>query len=179
MEGKWLLVIPVSHIPLKHNAMLVLHTHNSRFYLNDMKILSYPYTDHQFHTATFSLEVEAWSSPYPWHFRVAKQRLQEARMLALDYLILLLAGACLGSLIKANDQNFGEDAYIYTIIAVCKSHYSQLTAWYDFLWIALLIYTNIYIYISSGTYLIWEIWIIVSQLNNKLRSLFVLKSAKQ
>ena len=54
-------------------------------------------------------------------------------MLAMDYLILLLAGACLGSLIKVNDQNFGEDAYIYTIIAVCKSHYSQLTAWYDFL----------------------------------------------
>ncbi|KAK4578745.1 hypothetical protein RGQ29_028719 [Quercus rubra] len=55
--------------------------------------------------------------------RVAKQRLREARMLAMDYLILLLAGACLGSLIKVNDQNFGEDAYIYTIIAVsllCK-----------------------------------------------------------
>ncbi|KAF3955680.1 hypothetical protein CMV_019123 [Castanea mollissima] len=48
---------------------------------------------------------------------------REARMLAMDYLILFLAGACLGSLIKVNDRNFGEDAYIYTIIAVsllCK-----------------------------------------------------------
>ncbi|KAK7825133.1 abc transporter g family member 28 [Quercus suber] len=54
---------------------------------------------------------------------VAKQQLREARMLAMDYLILLLAGACLASLIKVNDRNFGEDAYIYTIIAVsllCK-----------------------------------------------------------
>ncbi|KAM4094295.1 hypothetical protein ACB094_06G184900 [Castanea mollissima] len=61
---------------------------------------------------------------YKYFFvRVAKQQRREARMLAMDYLILFLAGACLGSLIKVNDQNFGEDAYIYTIIAVsllCK-----------------------------------------------------------
>uniref|UniRef100_A0A2N9IA85 ABC transporter family G domain-containing protein n=1 Tax=Fagus sylvatica TaxID=28930 RepID=A0A2N9IA85_FAGSY len=50
--------------------------------------------------------------------RVGKQQLQEARILAMDYLILLLVGACLGSLIKVNDPNFGVDAYIYTIIAV-------------------------------------------------------------
>jgi hypothetical protein len=35
-------------------------------------------------------------------------------------------GACLGSLIKVNDPNFGVDASIYTIIAVCKSKNSQL-----------------------------------------------------
>ncbi len=57
---------------------------------------------------------------------VGKQQLQEARILAMDYLILLLVGACLGSLIKVNDPNFGVDAYIYTIIAVCKSKNSQL-----------------------------------------------------
>ncbi|KAF7148953.1 hypothetical protein RHSIM_Rhsim03G0118300 [Rhododendron simsii] len=50
--------------------------------------------------------------------RVVKQRLREARILAVDFLILLLAGACLGSLIKANDTTFGAPVYTYTIIAV-------------------------------------------------------------
>ncbi|XP_048231490.1 ABC transporter G family member 28 isoform X2 [Ricinus communis] len=55
--------------------------------------------------------------------RIGKQRLREAKMQAIDYLILLLAGACLGSLAKANDQTFGTAGYTYTIIAVsllCK-----------------------------------------------------------
>ncbi|TKY53441.1 ABC transporter G family member 24 [Spatholobus suberectus] len=55
--------------------------------------------------------------------RVGKQRLREAKIQAIDYLILLLAGACLGSLTKANDQNFGAAGYTYTVIAVsllCK-----------------------------------------------------------
>ena len=39
---------------------------------------------------------------------------------------------------------------------------------------ALLIYTQyIYIYISSGTYLIWEIWIIVSQLIKQQTAFFI------
>ena len=54
------------------------------------------------------------------HARIGKQRLREARIQAVDYLILLLAGACLGSLVKVSDQNFGADGYTYTIIAVCK-----------------------------------------------------------
>ncbi|XP_075483923.1 ABC transporter G family member 24-like [Primulina tabacum] len=55
--------------------------------------------------------------------RVGKQRLREAKTQAVDYLILLIAGACLGSLTEANDMNFGFGAYTYTIIAVsllCK-----------------------------------------------------------
>ncbi|KZV37390.1 ABC transporter G family member 28 [Dorcoceras hygrometricum] len=55
--------------------------------------------------------------------RIVKQRLREAKTQAVDYLILLIAGACLGSLTKANDMNFGFVAYTYTIIAVsllCK-----------------------------------------------------------
>uniref|UniRef100_A0A7N0TLJ4 ABC transporter domain-containing protein n=1 Tax=Kalanchoe fedtschenkoi TaxID=63787 RepID=A0A7N0TLJ4_KALFE len=55
--------------------------------------------------------------------RVGKQRLREARIQAVDYLILLLAGACLGSLTTVSDQNFGAAGYTYTIIAVsllCK-----------------------------------------------------------
>ncbi|KAK7279629.1 hypothetical protein RJT34_24684 [Clitoria ternatea] len=55
--------------------------------------------------------------------RVGKQRLREARIQAIDYLILLLAGACLGSLTKASDQTFGAVGYTYTVIAVsllCK-----------------------------------------------------------
>ncbi|XP_051120137.1 ABC transporter G family member 24-like [Andrographis paniculata] len=55
--------------------------------------------------------------------RVGKQRLRDSKTQAIDYLILLIAGACLGSLTKANDATFGYGAYTYTIIAVsllCK-----------------------------------------------------------
>uniref|UniRef100_A0A7N0RHL0 ABC transporter domain-containing protein n=1 Tax=Kalanchoe fedtschenkoi TaxID=63787 RepID=A0A7N0RHL0_KALFE len=55
--------------------------------------------------------------------RVGKQRLREPGVQAVDYLILLLAGACLGSLAKVSDQNFGALGYTYTIIGVsllCK-----------------------------------------------------------
>ncbi|GAB2285067.1 ABC transporter G member 28 [Dionaea muscipula] len=55
--------------------------------------------------------------------RVGKQRLREARIQAVDYLILLLAGACLGTLAKVSDESFGAAGYSYTVIAVsllCK-----------------------------------------------------------
>ncbi|KAG8380525.1 hypothetical protein BUALT_Bualt06G0024700 [Buddleja alternifolia] len=53
------------------------------------------------------------------HFlgRMAKQRLRDARIQAIDYLILLLAGACLGLIAKASDESFGAPGYTYTIIA--------------------------------------------------------------
>ncbi|GFZ14735.1 ABC transporter family protein [Actinidia rufa] len=59
------------------------------------------------------------------HFvgRLGKQRLREARIQAVDFLILLLAGACLGSIGKTSEQEFGAPGYTYTIIAVsllCK-----------------------------------------------------------
>ncbi|XP_022765394.1 ABC transporter G family member 24-like isoform X2 [Durio zibethinus] len=50
--------------------------------------------------------------------RVGKQRIREAKVQAIDYLILLLAGACLGTLTKTSDENFGAVGYTYTIIAV-------------------------------------------------------------
>lgn len=53
-------------------------------------------------------------------FRVSKQRLREARVQAIDYMILLLAGACLGTLAKVSDATFGSLGYTYTVIAVCK-----------------------------------------------------------
>lgn len=60
-----------------------------------------------------------------WHtlilFRVGKQRLREARVQAVDYLILLLAGGCLGTLAKVDDETFGSLGYTYTVIAICKS----------------------------------------------------------
>ncbi|XP_057789949.1 uncharacterized protein LOC131006815 isoform X2 [Salvia miltiorrhiza] len=46
------------------------------------------------------------------------KRLREVKTQAVDYLILLIVGASLGSLIKANDETFGFSAYTYTIIAV-------------------------------------------------------------
>ncbi|GLT92355.1 hypothetical protein SLE2022_101950 [Rubroshorea leprosula] len=55
--------------------------------------------------------------------RVLKQRLRESRIQAIDYLILLLAGACLGILAKVSDETFGSLGYTYTVIAVsllCK-----------------------------------------------------------
>lgn len=50
--------------------------------------------------------------------RVGKQRLREAKMQAVDYLLILLAGACLGTLAKASDESFGSLGYTYTVIAV-------------------------------------------------------------
>ncbi|GLU11846.1 hypothetical protein SLE2022_285660 [Rubroshorea leprosula] len=50
--------------------------------------------------------------------RVGKQRLREARAQAMDYLILLLAGICLGTLAKVSDETFGATGYTYTVIAV-------------------------------------------------------------
>ncbi|KAG6513743.1 hypothetical protein ZIOFF_024079 [Zingiber officinale] len=53
--------------------------------------------------------------------RVSKQRLREATAQAVDYLILGLAGVCLGILAKSsNDSNLGAAGYTYTIIAVCQ-----------------------------------------------------------
>ncbi|KAJ8751449.1 hypothetical protein K2173_016659 [Erythroxylum novogranatense] len=55
--------------------------------------------------------------------RVGKQRLREAKTQAVDYLILLLAGICLGTLAKVSDETFGVSGYTYTVIAVsllCK-----------------------------------------------------------
>lgn len=55
--------------------------------------------------------------------RISKQRLREARIHTIDYLILFLAGAALGSIIKMSDDSFGAPGYTYTIIAVsllCK-----------------------------------------------------------
>ncbi|KAL5565751.1 hypothetical protein UlMin_028915 [Ulmus minor] len=55
--------------------------------------------------------------------RVGKQRLREARTQAVDFLILLLAGVCLGTLAKVSDETFGSLGYTYTVIAVsllCK-----------------------------------------------------------
>ncbi|XXG84839.1 hypothetical protein AAC387_Pa11g0061 [Persea americana] len=55
--------------------------------------------------------------------RVGKQRLREARIQVADFLILLLAGACLGTLAKVSDETFGALGYTYTVIAVsllCK-----------------------------------------------------------
>ena len=52
--------------------------------------------------------------------RVGKQRLREARTQAVDFLVLLLAGICLGTVAKVSDETFGSLGYTYTVIAVCK-----------------------------------------------------------
>ena len=55
--------------------------------------------------------------------RVGKQQLREAKLQAVDYLLLLVAGAILGTLTKVNDETFGSLGYTYTVISVsllCK-----------------------------------------------------------
>ncbi|POO01182.1 Phosphonate C-P lyase system [Trema orientale] len=59
--------------------------------------------------------------------RVGKQRLREARPQAVDFLILLLAGICLGTLAKVSDETFGSLGYTYTVIAVLSLYPSPLT----------------------------------------------------
>ncbi|PWA90269.1 pleiotropic drug resistance protein PDR/CDR [Artemisia annua] len=49
--------------------------------------------------------------------RVAKQRIREARLQAVDFILLLIAGISLGTLAKVSDENFGAVGYTYTIIA--------------------------------------------------------------
>jgi hypothetical protein len=58
--------------------------------------------------------------------RVGKQQLREAKSQAVDYLLLLVAGAILGTLTKVNDETFGSLGYTYTVIAVCKFESSLL-----------------------------------------------------
>lgn len=55
------------------------------------------------------------------YFRVAKQRLREATQQAVDYLILCIAGICIGTIARVRDDSFGVASYGYTIMAVCES----------------------------------------------------------
>ncbi|KAG7016298.1 putative white-brown complex-like protein 30, partial [Cucurbita argyrosperma subsp. argyrosperma] len=50
--------------------------------------------------------------------RIGKQRLRDSRIQVIDYLTLLLAGACLGPISDLSDQSFGVYGYPFTIIAV-------------------------------------------------------------
>ncbi|KAL2634364.1 hypothetical protein R1flu_005843 [Riccia fluitans] len=50
--------------------------------------------------------------------RVAKQRFREPRLFAQDYIILLLAGICMGITADWTDSNLGAKGYTYTIIAI-------------------------------------------------------------
>ena len=59
-------------------------------------------------------------------FRICKQTLREGKSQAVDYLLLLVAGAILGTLTKVNDETFGSLGYTYTVIAVCKFQNSRL-----------------------------------------------------
>uniref|UniRef100_A0A6N2KVQ4 ABC transporter domain-containing protein n=1 Tax=Salix viminalis TaxID=40686 RepID=A0A6N2KVQ4_SALVM len=61
--------------------------------------------------------------------RICKQRLREARLQAVDYLILLLAGACLGTLAKVDDETFGSLALLCKIAALRSFTQDKLHYW--------------------------------------------------
>ncbi|KAG0607438.1 hypothetical protein M758_8G028500 [Ceratodon purpureus] len=50
--------------------------------------------------------------------RLTKQRFRESRVQFQDYVILLLAGVCLGPLSQMKDTNLGVTGYFYTLIAL-------------------------------------------------------------
>ncbi|CAN6283386.1 unnamed protein product [Urochloa humidicola] len=50
--------------------------------------------------------------------RVAKQLLRESTQQAADYLILCIAGICIGTISRVRDDSFGVASYGYTIMAV-------------------------------------------------------------
>ncbi|GMI84747.1 non-intrinsic ABC protein 12 [Hibiscus trionum] len=50
--------------------------------------------------------------------RVLKQRLREGQMQAVDLMILLLAGACLGILAQVTDESLDSAGYTFSVIAV-------------------------------------------------------------
>ncbi|KAK6943844.1 ABC transporter family G domain [Dillenia turbinata] len=65
--------------------------------------------------------------------RVGKQQLREAKVQVADYLILLLAGACLGTLAKVSDETFGSLALLSKIgalrsFSLDKLHYQRESA---------------------------------------------------
>ncbi|KAK9279562.1 hypothetical protein L1049_013241 [Liquidambar formosana] len=96
---------------------------------NDMKCAVVSKRDHIQHNFLKSKDLSDRLTPgvfqqYRYFVgRAGKQRLREARIQAVDYLILLLAGVCLGTLAKVSDETFGALGYTYTVIAVsllCK-----------------------------------------------------------
>jgi len=54
--------------------------------------------------------------------RLTRQRFRESRVQFQDYVILLLAGACLGPLSNMKDTSLGAAGYFYTLIALGKPH---------------------------------------------------------
>ncbi|KVH91061.1 hypothetical protein Ccrd_006926 [Cynara cardunculus var. scolymus] len=52
-----------------------------------------------------------------WKEGVAKQRIREARLQVVDFLLLLIAGVSLRTLAKVSDKNFWVVRYTCTIIA--------------------------------------------------------------
>lgn len=60
--------------------------------------------------------------------RITKQRFRESRVQFQDYVILLLAGACIGPLSNMKDTTLGAAGYFYTLIALGKPHSDILSA---------------------------------------------------
>ncbi|KAL8141534.1 hypothetical protein V2J09_014566, partial [Rumex salicifolius] len=61
--------------------------------------------------------------------RLGKQRLREAGIQFVDYLILLLAGVCLGILAKVSDETFGGAALLCKIAALRSFSLDKLHYW--------------------------------------------------
>ncbi|KAK8520667.1 hypothetical protein V6N13_030892 [Hibiscus sabdariffa] len=85
--------------------------------------------DHLQHNILNSADLSQRKTPgvltqYKYYLgRLGKQRLRDIRTQVVDYLILLLAGLCLGTLAEVNDETFGATGYTYTVIGVsllCK-----------------------------------------------------------
>lgn len=74
----------------------------------------------------YSMDYMNWLLTRSITFRISKQQLREGKSQAVDYLLLLVAGAILGTLTKVNDETFGSLGYTYTVIAVCKFERSLL-----------------------------------------------------
>ncbi|GMJ15445.1 ATP-binding cassette G28 [Hibiscus trionum] len=85
--------------------------------------------DHLRHNILMSADLSQRETPgvvtqYKYYLgRLGKQRLRDIRTQVVDYLILLLAGLCLGTLAEVSDETFGATGYTYTVIGVsllCK-----------------------------------------------------------
>ncbi|GJT07555.1 hypothetical protein Tco_0842017 [Tanacetum coccineum] len=62
-------------------------------------------------------EVTEYLKSLQMQIQGGKQRIQEAMLQAVDFLLLLIAEISLGTLAKVSDENFGAVGYTYTIIA--------------------------------------------------------------
>ncbi|KAJ8438441.1 hypothetical protein Cgig2_004551 [Carnegiea gigantea] len=117
-----------SHKPVLESSFL-------RDLCQDMKSAIMIWRDHLMHNFLNEQDLSKRTTPgvlrqYRYFLgRIGKQRLREAKLQMVDYLILLIAGAALGTLAKVSDETFGALALLSKIAALRSFTLDRLQYW--------------------------------------------------